>query len=394
VGSDALAQLHDDVSALTKLDVAALADGEAVVALLAEVERLQAVATRAVAAFDAGRSWEAEGARSAAAWLAAHTRQPVAALRRQVGLGRALRRMPATEAAWAAGEIGGAHATPLAAARRRVGGEAFDADEGSLVEAARTLRYDRFLAALAYWCQAADPEGAEDHAEGQRDRRRLHLSQSLGGSWFLDGVLDPVSGEIVAGALGRIEDELFRADWAEARERVGEGVGAEDLRRTPAQRRADALVELARRGGAVPAGARLPEPLITVVVGYETVAGRICELASRTVVTPGSLLPHLDQAWVERVVFDGPGRVIEVGARRRLFDGALRRAIEVRDRECYHPLCDVPAHRCQVDHVEPWAEGGPTTQANGRLACAFHNRLRHRGPRSGPDPPETRAQRS
>ena len=56
------------------------------------------------------------------------------------------------------------------------------------------------------------------------------------------------------GALRRIEAELFAQDWAEARARVGEGVGVGDLARTPAQRRADAAVEMARRAGAMPAG--------------------------------------------------------------------------------------------------------------------------------------------
>ena len=105
---------------------------------------------------------------------------------------------------------------------------------------------------------------------------------------------------------------------------------------------------------------------------------RICELANRTVVTPGSLVAWLDQAWIERVVFDGPSRVIDVGVHRRLFDGATRRAVEVRDQECFHPSCEEPAEDCQVDHIEPHSWGGPTVQDNGRPACGFHNRARHR----------------
>jgi hypothetical protein len=171
---------------------------------------------------------------------------------------------------------------------------------------------------------------------------------------------------------------LFDVDWAAAREQLGEGVTVADLARTPAQRRADALVEMARRAGAVPAGARLPEPLFSVVVGYETLAGRICELAHGTVVSPGSLLPWLTEAWVERVVFDGPDRVMNVGVRRRLFSGATRRAVEVRDRQCFEELCDVPAEQCEIDHIQPWAEGGLTVEGNGRPACAYHNRRRHR----------------
>jgi hypothetical protein len=68
---------------------------------------------------------------------------------------------------------------------------------------------------------------------------------------------------------------------------------------------------------------------------------------------------------VERVVFDGPDRVKNVGVRRRIFAGATRRAVEVRDRECFSELCD-------------WAAGGLTIDTNGRPACGFHNRRRHR----------------
>jgi hypothetical protein len=69
--------------------------------------------------------------------------------------------------------------------------------------------------------------------------------------------------------------------------------------------------------------------------------------------------------------------------------GALRRLIEVRDRHCYHRHCDEPAHRCQIDHIEPWTNGGITSQDNGRLACGYHNRLRHRRRPPPPPPPRT-----
>ena len=100
-------------------------------------------------------------------------------------------------------------------------------------------------------------------------------------------------------------------------------------------------------------------------------------------VAPGDLARWLGEAWVERVVFDGPGRVKDVGVRRRIFNGATRRAVELRDRQCFHDLCDVPAEDCEVDHVLPYAAGGPTTEENGRAACGFHNRQRHR-PRPPP----------
>src|SRR5262245_26787234 len=102
-----------------------------------------------------------------------------------------------------------------------------------------------------------------------------------------------MSGAALASSIKRLEAQLFEQDWTEARTRLGDTVVATDLLRTPAQRRADALVEMVRLAGAVRPGGRLPAPLFTVLVGYETFAGRMCELADGTPVTPGSLLPWL-----------------------------------------------------------------------------------------------------
>ena len=62
----------------------------------------------------------------------------------------------------------------------------------------------------------------------------------------------------------------------------------------------------------------------------------------------------------------------DVGEHRRFFTGATRRAVQVRDGECFHPYCDTPAADCDIDHTQPWTAGGLTTQDNGRPACGFH----------------------
>lgn len=371
---EALEQALDEVCA----GAGGLADAESVERLHRCLTRLDAATSVAAAAFDAAGGWEADGARTAAAWLARRCSVPKPAAARRVRLGRALRHLPDSGAAWLAGHIGAAHVSVLAGARTPATEAAMGRDEAFLVEQARRLRFDHFTRAVAYWRHHADPDGVEDAAGTQYRGRRLHLSQSFDGAWFADAVLDPVSGQIVAGRLDLIERELFAADWAEARARLGDAARAGDLARTTAQRRADALVEMAVRAGTVPAGGRRPEPLFTVLVGYETFAGPVCELAGGAVVSPGTVAGWLDRAWVERVVFGAPSRVIDVGVTRRVFGGALRRAIEARDRECFDEYCDVPAGKCQVDHIEPYAAGGLTTAANGRLACGYHNRRRHR----------------
>ena len=202
---------------------------------------------------------------------------------------------------------------------------------------ATALPYRLFNAAVDYWTQLADPDGTDADAEERRARRRLHLSRTFDGMWVLDGLLDAVSGAAVDEALHRISEQLRHEE-------------TDPLQRTAAQRRADALVELAHRASCTRAGARRPKPLVSILVGYEMFAGRICELADGTVVAPSDVSALLDEAVIERVVFDGPDRVMSVGMQRN-FTGALRRAIEVRDRTCTHPYCDVRADRSDADHV-------------------------------------------
>jgi hypothetical protein len=105
------------------------------------------------------------------------------------------------------------------------------------------------------------------------------------------------------------------------------------------------------------------------------------------VISPSQAAPRLTDADIERIVFDSPSRVIDVGVRERFFTGALRRAIIARDRHCQHPAgCDLAAEECQIDHRIPYSEGGLTTQDNGRCYCAAHNLDRVNHPDRDPDP--------
>ncbi|MGH9113033.1 MAG: DUF222 domain-containing protein [Acidimicrobiales bacterium] len=389
--SEAVAGVASAIDALGALDPDTLDDGElaeTVVALHRQQARLAAAATRLTAALDSRGGWADDGSRSCGAWLARRCRLPVAQARAVVRLGRRLRAMPATGEAFAAGDITARHAGVLGSLNTGRTAELFTRDEAELVDDARCLSWPEFCVAIEYWRQHADPDGVERDATHDEALRRVHLSPGLRGTGILDGLLTPLGRATLAGALGRIEQELFDADWAQARARHGEHTTVAHIARTPAQRRHDALVEMARRALGAPAGGRRPEPLVSVLVGYETFAGRVCQLADGTVITPGTLASQLGEAWIERVVFDGPSRVIDLGQARR-FTGAARRALEVRDQHCTHPGCDAPPERCQGDHIQPWSTGGPTSPDNGQLHCAYHNRWRwqHPDPPNPPDPP-------
>ncbi|MGI8756655.1 MAG: DUF222 domain-containing protein, partial [Acidimicrobiales bacterium] len=273
--------------------------------------------------------------------------------------------------------------------------EAFAEGEEHLVGVAKQRWFDNFAKTVKYWKQAADDDVSEKDAQKRYDERYFKARPTLGNMTDLQGRLDPVNGAIFTGELARLERAMFEADWAAAKLVHGLDTSIGHLARTTGQRNADALVEMARRSAAMEPGAVKARTLITILVGYETFSGRVCEMADGTVVTPGqvaNLFHHCDGTPddtidAERVVFDGPSRVIDVGVRTRGFVGGIRRAIEVRDRQCTFPGCKAPAQFCHVDHITEYCDGGLTTQENGRLRCVAHNGQRpgrRSPPTSGP----------
>jgi hypothetical protein len=369
--------LSELIDQLVRSEASTHSDGQSLVGLVRQLNRLEAFVTNAASSFESSGEWERDGAKNATAWLSTECRMRKSDARRMFRRGRDLRHLRGFSQSWSSGDITGSHLDAIASLRRPSTEDALERDEEMLLQYAETLRFDSFMSALSYWEQLADPDGTEESEEDRRNRRNVYLEPSIGGMWLGKITLDPISGEIVSKELNRIEQVMFEIDWAEASERLGREPVVNDLCRTPAQRRADAIVEMAIRSQIAPSAGRRPEPLFTVLVGYETFRGRICELSNGQVVSPGALVPWLDGAYIERVVF-APDRRVEVSATARFFTGATRRGIEVRDLECTHPYCDLPASQCQVDHIIPVSLGGRTTQENGRLLCGFHNRLRNR----------------
>jgi Domain of unknown function (DUF222) len=378
---DAVGLAIDDLAAA---DPFSYSDPESIIEIQRQLAKYQCIASKAVAAFHESKEWAPDGARTSVAWIDTRCHVPKSEARGQLRRGRALAHMPTAAKAWMDGDIGSAQVDVLAKVRTPVTEAAFERDEELLVEKAKQLKFEEFGIVVAYWSQSADPDGASESDMERLARRAVSLNSSIDGMWFGAMKFDPISGTIVSDEVERLEQELFEADWAAARERLGREPKMHELERTPAQRRADAVVEMATRSKTAPADGRRPRPLFTFLVGYESFRGRISQLAQGQVLSPDSLLEWLDGADFERAIFM-PGKRVEVSITSRLFTGATRRAIELRDMQCTHDYCDVPADECQIDHIIPYTRGGPTDQGNGRVHCGFHNRLRNGDP--PPEPP-------
>jgi len=358
---------------------------ELVMQLTREESRLAAAKSTVVAAWDSQRQWADNGSKTAAARLMLDASVSARTARRALYRARRLRTMPCTASALAEGKLSMDHADLLMRANEPAVADLFARDEGLLVDQIKVLRHPTAQRCVQYWRNVAEDEAGKETCDRDHDARRFSAVRTFLGRVALDGMLDPIDGSVVLNELQRLERQLFEDDWAHARAEHGDRATVSDLPRTADQRRADALVEMARRSAAVDPHAVMPRPLYTVLVGY-TGFSNVCELSDGSVVSPRQLVRHLGEADIERVVFEGPSRVIEVGVRRRFFSGALRRAIEVRDRQCTHPSgCDVPAEHCEIDHIQPYSRGGLTTQANGRCRCSVHNRQRGDRPEAPDD---------
>lgn len=271
------------------------------------------------------------------------------------------------------------------------------ADRTHIAEALLTdaivLAYDEFERRVRNFERSADQDGAATQARRNHERRDAMMRQRRDGSWVLWATFGSLQGAELNEVLAHFIAAEWEADWAEARERVGDDVSMTDLRRTEPQRRADAAAAVFLAGAQAPGDGRGPLPTLDVVID---------EMTAEAIVTGGRLDParyadmicHTQNGdpidcseaaslalWanIRRVVRDAAGVVIDMGRRSRLFTGSARDAVLLLTDRCLWPGCDHPVRSCQADHSLGWKAHGNTVPWNGGPLCGAHNRLKDRG---------------
>jgi hypothetical protein len=81
-------------------------------------------------------------------------------------------------------------------------------------------------------------------------------------------------------------------------------------------------------------------------------------------ITADTALRLLCDAQLTPVMTDPAGNVLDIGRARRTISPSLRRAIITRDQHCVFAGCDRPPQWCEVHHIQPWSQNGPTSLAN------------------------------
>ena len=342
-------------------------------ALIQRVEAARAVLDAAASAiigrFDAEGGAAYDGLRTTSSWLQQHAQMSSATAARRVRIARSVRHLPDLASRCRSGRLTADQADVFARNRNERTEAAMSHDESALADLAERLRPDEFAREMRGWAEMVDSDGAKPEP-GHRGRSFTFV-QTLDDSWTGRLDLGAADGLFLDSAITAMAESLWRI----------EDRSADSQHRNRSQRRADALVELVRRGcgrSSTDATAAVPTLHLTLDAG-DLEAGRGAD-------TPDG--HHVDPAGTDRLVCDGSvvgvvrdrrtGAVLDWGRRHRLVTRAQRAALALRDQGCSFPGCVAPPSDCDAHHMRPWRDGGTSDMSNLTLACwSTHHRLVH-----------------
>jgi Domain of unknown function (DUF222) len=346
--------------AIDRLDLPA--DGAVLAEAFRFMDRLNAKLLAAVGEHDAAEVWRNDGATSMTAWLRHHTGRSGRDAARCAKTARRLRVLPVTAGAYRDGALSGGQIQAIVANLQDRSVGLFARHEAELVPELAKLSVAEAAIAMQDWARRA--HAVLGDAEPPLPERSLHLSRILDGRRELSGSFDPEGGAVIATAVR----------LAASRDVEGEPA------RSPAQRRADALVDVCRhfldhqqqrRGGR-------HRPHLNVVATLDDLQlGRHGRLVDGTPLDATTLQRLFCDTGIHRVVTDGRSSILDYGTTTRTVPAPLYNALVIRDRHCRYPGCARPPNWTEAHHVRWITHGGATALDNLVLVCTRHHHLLH-----------------
>ncbi len=211
-----------------------------------------------------------------------------------------------------------------------------------------------------------DPDSFDHQVEEDWEKRFLSIGES-GGMFHISGVLDRVGGSALETAIEALSKRLGDLDA-----------------RTPKQRRADALAEIAHHAmdkGTLPKrhGVRPHVSIHTTPEGLKRELGAPASALANGIPISGKTAQRLACDGLLHRVLKADSMVIDVGRAHRTAQPSQWRALKARHKTCAAPGCDRPINWTQAHHVDFWEEGGRTDHGRMLPLCCFHHRLVHEG---------------
>jgi len=346
-----------------------------IVELVRHIAAAQAELAVRIGEFDRRQIPQIQHHLSTTGWLKHNTPMSATDASGTVKTARALTHMPTVTNRALAGDVPWQSVRLLARARDRHP-EAFPLHEEVFAESATYLCVKDLRRAIGHWEQQVNYDQALTDTI-KRDRvRGFYHNQTYEGLWATQATFTPEGGHIIKQAVDAITNP--------------QSLDAGELR-SPAQRRADAVVDicsfyLGHNTDAVTSAGEKPH--VTITIDYDVLTGRVERMPEidGAPVTPATVRRITCDAGIVPMVLGGDSEPLDVGRRTRTIPAAIRRAIEQIHDGCAWPGCDAPLSWCDIHHRIHWADGGETCVDNLCPYCRKHHTAVHNGEQPPPEP--------
>lgn len=263
--------------------------------------------------------------------------------------------------------------------------------DGRVRERVPGMDEKKLAAAITMTARMLRPEKDQDE-----DDERLKASRSLTKGAGPCGLtryrvdLDPEGAAIIDAALAALSAPVA-------------GPEGERDERTPARRRADALLAIVGRGVSSPGAEPKTDKaqvLVTISLqaltdnhgrcgacgqlqpvgplGQPTVTGHAGGLtATGQVLAPSAVRKLACEAGIIPALLGTDSEPLELGRAARYFTPGQKRALWLRDGGCTYPGCTMPAHWSDAHHLDYWSLGGSTDIDRAALLCERHHTKVH-----------------
>ncbi len=400
-----------DVAAVLTLIVEAQSQplsGERVRLLVNARDQLNGLIGTEIAEFDDNGGLDGTPYSNPSNWAAHQCNMAKSEGLRLVSTGRLARRFDAVAEGIAEGVLTQSHINKLRQClpgnRTRTRAELFERDHKMLIDLARELPYSEFALACDAWVLGA--VDVDPHAKAPEDQDlTIGFTDNKNGTTTIKGLLLTTDAELLRQGLLRLVDQT-KQTAEETDNTPASNVHTEDdqlnlseytlrpvVRRGRKYWMARASGLLATLANAAPANGKSPEPLVAICMDLDTFSreadkysqwiasedapvsdpadvfkpGYQCRTTAGVPLLPREAFRLALKHRVARFVLDSTTRRVELGRTQRLFTGAARIAVVLRDKTCRSPGCDRPGE--QIDHQIEWQDGGYTNPENGRLYC-------------------------
>lgn len=351
---------------------------ESLEARLAEVMGVLNAATAEIVALVAealaADAWQVAGMRSPAHWVAWQCGISPARAATFVAMARSLVELPATRAAFGAGEL-------TEDQTRVVCTHTDAAHDDQAAELARSASVPQLRRALRGTpTPVPEPTDPDDTTKPEppgevADRREVRFGVRDDGRWWCHAVLPGDEGAVVQRALQRARDAEFHLRHPDTNPHrpADPGVpGPADITWV------DALLRLAHAGlGDLDPGNSRPAERYQVILHVDTDAPAASHLHLAGPV-PASVRRSLTCDCTIRVALEHAGQVVALSRRQATADHKTRLLVEDRDGGCVVHGC-AQTRWLHIHHLTHREDGGATTLDNLVALCPTHHRQHHTG---------------